>query len=71
MGRVAIVVDGEARVFPVNYVLHGGDIVFRTDEGTKLDAARKGAKVTFEVDDSDPLYHRLERDGHGPTGGGD
>jgi uncharacterized protein len=57
MGRVAVVVDGEARVFPVNYVLHGGDIVFRTDEGTKLDAARKGAKVTFEVDDSDPLYH--------------
>jgi uncharacterized protein len=55
VGRVAVVVAGEARVFPVNYYLDGGDI--RTGEGTKLDAARSGALVTFEVDDSDPLYH--------------
>jgi nitroimidazol reductase NimA-like FMN-containing flavoprotein (pyridoxamine 5'-phosphate oxidase superfamily) len=52
-----VVVDGRARVFPVNYVLDGGDIVFRTDEGTKLDAANAEAVVTFEVDRSDPLYH--------------
>lgn len=57
IGRVAVVVDGLARVFPVNYVIDRGGIVFRTDEGTKLDAARDGAKVTFEVDHSDPLYH--------------
>jgi len=57
VGRVAVIVDGEARVFPVNYLVDGDDIVFRTGEGTKLDAARAGALVTFEVDDSDPLYH--------------
>jgi len=57
VGRVAVVVDGEARVFPVNYLVDGDDIVFRTGEGTKLDAARSGALVTFEVDASDPLYH--------------
>jgi nitroimidazol reductase NimA-like FMN-containing flavoprotein (pyridoxamine 5'-phosphate oxidase superfamily) len=57
LGRVAVVVDDEARVFPVNYLLDGRAIVFRTDEGTKLDAARARALVTFEVDDSDPLYH--------------
>jgi uncharacterized protein len=57
IGRVAVVVAGEARVFPVNYLLDGGGIVFRTDEGTKLDAARAGAIVTFEVDDADLLYH--------------
>ena len=57
VGRVAVVVGGEARVFPVNYLIDGEDIVFRTGEGTKLDAARSGALVTFEVDDSDPLYH--------------
>ncbi len=57
LGRVAVVVEGRARVFPVNYVLDGGHIVFRTDEGTKLDAARAGAVVTFEIDQSDPLYH--------------
>ena len=57
VGRVAIVVHGLARVFPVNYLVDNGDIVFRTDSGTKLDAARAGDLVTFEVDDSDPLYH--------------
>jgi uncharacterized protein len=57
VGRVAVVLDGRASVFPVNYVLDHGHIVFRTDEGTKLDAARSGATVTFEVDQSDPIYH--------------
>jgi uncharacterized protein len=57
IGRVAVVVDGQASVFPVNYVLDRGHIVFRTDEGTKLDAACAGATVTFEVDRSDPMYH--------------
>ena len=57
IGRVAVVVAGRASVFPVNYVLDRGHIVFRTGEGTKLDAARSGATVTFEVDRSDPLYH--------------
>jgi nitroimidazol reductase NimA-like FMN-containing flavoprotein (pyridoxamine 5'-phosphate oxidase superfamily) len=57
VGRIALVVAGEARVFPVNYLLDGEGIVFRTDEGTKLDAARAGSVGTFEVDDSDPLYH--------------
>jgi nitroimidazol reductase NimA-like FMN-containing flavoprotein (pyridoxamine 5'-phosphate oxidase superfamily) len=57
IGRVAVVVEGRAAVFPVNYVLDNGHIVFRTDEGTKLDAARAGTVVTFEVDKSDPLYH--------------
>jgi len=57
VGRVVVVLAGRASVFPVNYVLDRGHIVFRTDEGTKLDAARAGATVTFQVDQSDPLYH--------------
>jgi len=57
VGRVAVVVDGQARVFPVNYLVDGSDIIFRTDEGAKLDAASAGAGVTFDIDDSDPLYH--------------
>jgi uncharacterized protein len=28
-------------------------VVFRTDEGTKLDAASRGARVAFEVDGTD------------------
>jgi nitroimidazol reductase NimA-like FMN-containing flavoprotein (pyridoxamine 5'-phosphate oxidase superfamily) len=57
VGRVAVVVDGRASVFPVNYVLDRRHIVFRTDEGIKLAAARAGSMVTFEVDRSDPMYH--------------
>jgi hypothetical protein len=57
VGRVVVVTAGRASVFPVNYVLDAGQIVFRTDEGTKLEAARAGSTVTFEVDRSDPLYH--------------
>jgi uncharacterized protein len=57
LGRVAVVVEGAARVYPVNYLLDGRDVVFRTDEGTKLDAAHRCELATFEVDDSDPLYH--------------
>lgn len=57
VGRVALVEEGEVRVFPVNYLFDRGEILFRTDDGVKLDAARAGGAATFEVDDSDPLYH--------------
>ena len=56
IGRLAVVVDDQPLVFPVNYALSGRDIVFRTDPGTKLHAA-SGHRVAFEIDDSDPLYH--------------
>jgi uncharacterized protein len=57
LGRLAIVVDGVPRMFPVNYIVENGDILFRTDEGMKLDAARNGSLAAFEVDHADPLYH--------------
>jgi nitroimidazol reductase NimA-like FMN-containing flavoprotein (pyridoxamine 5'-phosphate oxidase superfamily) len=57
LGRVAIVVDGVPRVFPVNYIIDNGDIVFRTDEGMKLEAAQNAEIASFEVDHHDPLYH--------------
>jgi nitroimidazol reductase NimA-like FMN-containing flavoprotein (pyridoxamine 5'-phosphate oxidase superfamily) len=56
LGRLAVVVDGQPLVFPVNFVLDGSAVVLRTDEGTKLYAARHGA-VAFECDDVDRLYH--------------
>jgi nitroimidazol reductase NimA-like FMN-containing flavoprotein (pyridoxamine 5'-phosphate oxidase superfamily) len=57
IGRVAISVDALPAVFPVNYVVDDGRIVFRTAEGTKLDAATANAVVAFEVDSVDPIYH--------------
>jgi nitroimidazol reductase NimA-like FMN-containing flavoprotein (pyridoxamine 5'-phosphate oxidase superfamily) len=56
LGRLAVVVDGQPLVFPVNYALAGRQIVFRSDPGTKLYAAA-GRRVAFEIDDADALYH--------------
>jgi nitroimidazol reductase NimA-like FMN-containing flavoprotein (pyridoxamine 5'-phosphate oxidase superfamily) len=56
LGRLAVVVDDQPLVFPVNYALAGRQIVFRTDPGTKLHAA-DGNRVAFEIDGADPLYH--------------
>lgn len=52
-GRVAVNDDYGPVVLPVNYALDGGTVLFRTDEGLKLDAATRGAAGTFEVDHID------------------
>jgi len=57
VGRVAVSIGAVPAVFPVNYGLLDGTVVFRTGSGTKLDAAVHNAVVAFEVDDIDPLYH--------------
>jgi hypothetical protein len=50
VGRIAVNgVGGPPHVVPVNYVLDGDVIVFRTDPGTKLSALRK-RPVTFQTD---------------------
>src|ERR1700737_2377931 len=49
VGRLGVVVEGRPEIFPVNYVLDGNEIMFRTDTGTKLTAAIN-APVVFEVD---------------------
>ena len=53
LGRVAVVDDQGPIVFPVNFVLDRHMVVFRTDEGTKLDAAVRGSRVAFEIDGTD------------------
>ena len=41
-------------IFPINYVVDRGGVVFRTAEGTKLAASVLGRGVAFEVDGLDP-----------------
>ena len=55
LGRVAVVDDRGPVVVPVNFVLDRHMVVFRTDEGTKLDAASRGSRVAFEVDGTDAV----------------
>src|SRR5919198_3965805 len=50
LGRLALVDDRGPIALPVNYVLDQHTVLFRTDEGTKLDAAARGARVAFEID---------------------
>jgi nitroimidazol reductase NimA-like FMN-containing flavoprotein (pyridoxamine 5'-phosphate oxidase superfamily) len=52
LGRLAVVFGDEPLIFPINYALHSGSVVFRTDPGTKLVAAGDRL-VAFEVDGAD------------------
>ena len=50
VGRLAVVVDGCPEIFPVNYVVDHGTVVFRTAEGSKLTALVTEKRVAFEID---------------------
>jgi hypothetical protein len=54
VGRLAIAVMNQPDIFPVNYVVDHGAVVFRTAEGTKLAGAVLGRSVAFEVDGYEP-----------------
>jgi nitroimidazol reductase NimA-like FMN-containing flavoprotein (pyridoxamine 5'-phosphate oxidase superfamily) len=53
VGRVGVSIEAIPAIFPVNFAVVGGDIVFRTSTGSKLSAAAHGAVVAFEVDEHD------------------
>jgi len=52
LGRVAVVIDGQPQIFPVNHAMSDRIIAFRTGSGTKLSHA-PGSKVCFEIDEYD------------------
>lgn len=51
VGRIGITVGALPAIFPVNFRLVEGAIVFWTAPGSKLSAAVDGQVVAFEVDD--------------------
>ena len=53
LGRLAIPDFGGPVIFPVNYVFDQDLVIFRTDPGSKLDAATERESVAFEVDATD------------------
>jgi hypothetical protein len=53
VGRLAVSRPEHPDVFPVNYVVDHGTVVFRTAPGGKLDAVTAERHVTFEVDGVD------------------
>jgi nitroimidazol reductase NimA-like FMN-containing flavoprotein (pyridoxamine 5'-phosphate oxidase superfamily) len=54
VGRLAVSIAGHPDIFPVNHVVDGRTVVFRTAEGTKLAAAVLGLSVAFEADGWSP-----------------
>ncbi len=54
VGRLAVSITDHPDIFPINYVVDHGRIVFRTAEGTKLAAALLGRGIAFEVDGYNP-----------------
>ncbi|MEP1125723.1 MAG: pyridoxamine 5'-phosphate oxidase family protein [Ilumatobacter sp.] len=53
IGRIALHNDDEIEVFPVNHLVDGGTIVFRTATGTKLTLIGQDPTCTFEADEVD------------------
>ena len=49
-GRVAVNDDDGPIVLPVNYLLDGDAVIFRSSSGTKVEAAEREAAASFEID---------------------
>jgi nitroimidazol reductase NimA-like FMN-containing flavoprotein (pyridoxamine 5'-phosphate oxidase superfamily) len=54
-GRLGVLVDSAPEIYPVNHVVDGGTIVFRTGAGTKRRGFDRSPSVCFEVDE---IEHR-------------
>jgi nitroimidazol reductase NimA-like FMN-containing flavoprotein (pyridoxamine 5'-phosphate oxidase superfamily) len=53
LGRVVLVDELGPAAFPVNYVVDDRTVLFRTDEGSKLNAALRRGRVAFQIDGMD------------------
>lgn len=53
LGRVGFFVGGEVVILPVNYLMDGQDVVFRTVDGSKLWSVGTRQQVGFEADSYD------------------
>jgi uncharacterized protein len=53
VGRIGFIAGGEVVILPVNFLVDGQDVVFKTGTGTKLSAVEVGHYVGFEADSYD------------------
>jgi uncharacterized protein len=57
VGRIGFLAGGECVILPVNFLVDGQDIVFRTGSGSKLASLEVGRYVGFEADSYDAATH--------------
>ena len=53
VGRVGFLADGEVVILPVNHLMDGPDVIFRTGSGSKLCSVGGKNRIGFEADDYD------------------
>jgi nitroimidazol reductase NimA-like FMN-containing flavoprotein (pyridoxamine 5'-phosphate oxidase superfamily) len=53
--RLALSVSNRPEIFPINYVVQGGTLLFRTSQGTKLAALTINESVAMEIDGYDSV----------------
>lgn len=56
IGRLALSVGGEVDIFPVNFVVSAGGLLFRTAPGSKLFELSVNPRVAFEADEFDETF---------------
>lgn len=59
VGRLAISIADKPDIFPINYVVEGGSLFFRTGAGTKLAASALLHNVAFEIDGYEPATRTI------------
>jgi len=57
IGRIGFLAGGEVVILPVNFLVDGQDVVFRTGPGSKLASLDVGRYVGFEADSYDAAAH--------------
>jgi uncharacterized protein len=53
LGRLAVLVDDHPDIFPINFAVDHGTVIFRSGVGTKVAAALSDAPVAMEADGYD------------------
>jgi nitroimidazol reductase NimA-like FMN-containing flavoprotein (pyridoxamine 5'-phosphate oxidase superfamily) len=56
LGRLAFLAGEWPLVLPMNFALDGDNVYFRSATGSKLDAALRHDRVTFQVDHIDEVW---------------
>lgn len=54
IGRLGVVQDDQPAIYPVNYLVDGTSILFRTAPGSKVSNAQQLDRVAFEIDGFEP-----------------
>lgn len=56
VGRIGVLIDSAPEIYPVNHVIDGESIVFRTDPGNLLRGLDRSPSVCYEVDAVDTVH---------------